>query len=580
MRLALLAAGGLLAGVIAPQESREQVPTFRAGVSAVLVDVLVSDQEGNPLADLTQEDFRVLEDGVPQTIATFDVTDWTSYVAERGSEARPQAGVNPYPRRFIFIVNRQGAQFEYLNRAKRDLATFIVESMAEGDEAMVIDIGYSMKITQQFQAGKEQTLQAVRKLSQMSIDFPGGPDLAARDVYRDLESLGEALLEIPGRKILLLFSNEILTFAPPGSRWTDNTFSLNRAVESLNQANTSVYTLDIRGPESSTSFQGGLSPLATETGGRYFRNNPTFTPPLRRIGAENKRYYLLSYVSTNSELDGSYRKIEVKVAREGATVIARPGYYAREREVKATDAPEVAPRNAAPAELPLAVEISTYLLPTETTAVRVSLSVALPADLLTEAERTLRMSVVDEGGTSRETFAVPVTLDRFYTLQSLLLEPGSYMLEVVVGDGERQIHSASTEIRIPPGLADRFGLSSIVPVVSPEAAASVGADLPLLPVSSARRGESLHVMFLVLPGRESSAERARVRYRILDADGREVRQDRVKDDIALSGSAAGTPVILSLPTRELAYGTYRVEVRVEDPVSGRAATSEIEFRVR
>jgi hypothetical protein len=154
------------------------------------------------------------------------------------------------------------------------------------------------------------------------------------------------------------------------------------------------------------------------------------------------------------------------------------------------------------------------------------------------------------------------------------------VLEVTVSDGEREIHSASTEIRIPPGLGDRFGLSSIVPVVSPEAAASVGADLPFLPVSAARRGESLHVMFLVLPGREAPAERARVRYRILDGEGREVRQDQVKDEIALSGGAAGTPVILSLPTRELAYGTYRVEVRVEDPASGRAATSEIEFRVR
>jgi VWFA-related protein len=580
MRLALLVASGLVAGIASPQEPREQVPTFRAGVSAVLVDVLVTNREGNPLPDLKQEDFQVLEDGVPQTVATFDVTDWTSYVAERGSEALAEGAVNTYPRRFIFMMNRQGAEFEYLNRAKRDLATFIVESMAEGDEAMVIDVGYSLKITQEFQAGKEKTLQAVRKLSQMNLDYPGGPDLAARDLYRGLESLGEALLRIPGRKVLLLFSNEILTFAPPGSRWTDNTFSLNRAVESLNQANTSVYTLDIRGPESLDSFQGGLSPLATETGGRYFRNNPTFIPPLRRIGRENQRYYLLSYVSTNAELDGSYRRIDVKVARDGATVIARPGYFAREREVKATDAPAVLPENAAPTELPLALEISTYLLPTESSAVRVPVSVALPAELLTEAERKLRLNVVDEGGEGRQTFETSVTLDRSYSLHSLLLEPGSYTLEVTVKDGEREIHRAATDIRIPAGLADRFGLSSVVPVVSPEAAASVGADLPLLPVSMARRGESLHLLFLVLPGKEAPSARARVRYRILDDDGREVRQDRVKDEIALSGGAAGTPVILSLPTRGLAFGTYLVEVRVEDPASGRAATSEIEFRVR
>jgi hypothetical protein len=109
----------------------------------------------------------------------------------------------------------------------------------------------------------------------------------------------------------------------------------------------------------------------------------------------------------------------------------------------------------------------------------------------------------------------------------------------------------------------------------------VGAkDLPLLPVSAVRRGEALHVLFQILPGREAPSKRARVSYRILDPEGSEVLKDRVKDEIALSDRADGTPVILSLPTRSLDYGSYRVEVRTEDPSSGRAATSEIEFRVR
>jgi hypothetical protein len=453
---------------------------------------------------------------------------------------------------------------------------------------MVIDVGYSLKVVQNLQAGKEQTLQAVRKLSQMQIDYPMGPDRAAQQIFRDLESLGQALLAIPGRKIVILFSNELFTFAPPGSREIDNSFSLKKAVESLNQANTSVYTLDIRGPDSSSSFEGGLSPLATETGGRYFHSNPSFSPPLRRIGAENQRYYLLSYVSTNAEFDGSYRKIDVKVAREGATVIARPGYFAREREAVTTDAPDEKPADPpkarAAAELPLAVELSTYLLPTGASTVHVPVSVALPADLLTGAggaERKLRLNVADESGNPVHSFEAPVSLERFYVISSLSLEPGSYVLEVIVSAGERELHRASTGIQIPPGLRDRFGLSSILPVVSRDAAASLRAsDLPLLPVSAVRRGEAFHVLFQILPGREAPSKRARVSYRILDPEGSEVLKDRVKDEIALADKPDGTPVILSLPTHSLAYGTYRVEVRIEDPSSGRAATSEIEFRVR
>jgi VWFA-related protein len=549
------------------------------------VDVVVLDPDGNALSGLTREDFRILEDGVPQTIATFDVTDWTSYVGAKSSGATLE-GVNTYPRRFIFIVNRQGARFEYLHRAKRDLSTFIVESMAEGDEAMVIDVGYSLKVVQDFQAGKAQTLSSIGSLSQMEIDYPMGADRAAGQLYRDLESLGEALRGIPGRKVVILFSNELATFAPPGSQWIDNSFSLKRAVESLNQANTSVYTLDIRGPDSTLTIQGGLSPLATETEGRYFRNNTSFAPPLRRIGAENQRYYLLSYISTNLELDGSYRKIEVEVAREDATVIARPGYFAREGGALTTDAgkesPAVPASSAAP-ELPLAVELSTYLLPTGTGKVKVPVSVALPANLLTGdggAERKLKLNVADGTGKTVESFEEPVSPERFYVLESLALEPGAYLLEVTLSAGDREIHRASTELRIPPGLGDRFGLSSILPVRSPDAGASLEADPPLLPVSAVRRGESLHLLFRILSGRESPSARARVSYRILDPEGAEVRTDEVREDISLSARPDGTPVTIAIPTSALSYGTYRVEVRVEDPSSGRAATSEIEFRVR
>ncbi len=499
--LAVLAPFGLFQQAQEPQVPQvPQVPTFRGGVSAVLVDVVVTDWEGNPIQSLTREDFQVLEDGVPQEIVTFDVTDWTSYVSERTAGATPES-VNTYPRRFIFIINRQGAKFEYLNRAKRDLSEFIVESMAEGDEAMVIDIGYSLKVAQDFRAGKEETIQTVRKLSQMQIDYPMGPDRAADQTYRDLESLGEALSKVPGRKIVILFSNELQTFVEPGSREMNNAFSLKEAVESLNQANVSVYTLDIRGPDTPfNSLSGGLSPLATETGGKFFRNNTTFGPPLRRIGAENQRYYLLSYASTNPELDGSYRKIEVKVAREGVTVVARPGYFARESEAVTTEAEEDPTKALPESELPLAVELSTYLVPTGTSTVLVPISVALPADLLegNGEERTLRLEARDGSGKSVYSLEEPVSLERYYAVSSLSLEPGTYALDVTVSAGGRELHRASTGIEVPSGLGERFGLSSILPVVSRDAAAGVGSqDLPLLPVSAVRRGESLHVLFQI-----------------------------------------------------------------------------------
>ena len=55
----------------AGQQDTPQQPTFRAGVNFVRVDVMVHDGKGQPITDLKQADFEVLEDGRPQTIEQF-----------------------------------------------------------------------------------------------------------------------------------------------------------------------------------------------------------------------------------------------------------------------------------------------------------------------------------------------------------------------------------------------------------------------------------------------------------------------------------------------------------------------------
>jgi VWFA-related protein len=55
------------------QQTAPQRPagTVSAGVTAVLVDVVVRDRRGQPVGDLDPSEFQLLEDGVPQTIAGF-----------------------------------------------------------------------------------------------------------------------------------------------------------------------------------------------------------------------------------------------------------------------------------------------------------------------------------------------------------------------------------------------------------------------------------------------------------------------------------------------------------------------------
>jgi hypothetical protein len=63
MSVALLTTTALL-GQQAP-------PQFRTWTTLVPVDVRVLDRNGKPITDLTQADFTVFEDGVPQTISHF-----------------------------------------------------------------------------------------------------------------------------------------------------------------------------------------------------------------------------------------------------------------------------------------------------------------------------------------------------------------------------------------------------------------------------------------------------------------------------------------------------------------------------
>src|SRR6186713_786356 len=55
--------------------ARQDIPTFREGVQLVEVDVIVTDRKGNPVRDLTKDDFEILEDGRTQSVRTFSLVD-------------------------------------------------------------------------------------------------------------------------------------------------------------------------------------------------------------------------------------------------------------------------------------------------------------------------------------------------------------------------------------------------------------------------------------------------------------------------------------------------------------------------
>ena len=76
------------------------------------------------------------------------------------------------------------------------------------------------------------------------------------------------------------------------------------------------------------NVEGILQDLAEGTGGFHISNTNNFKPGAEKIAADIAGYYELTYTPPPFAFDGSFRPIEVRVARKDVTVHTRNGYFA------------------------------------------------------------------------------------------------------------------------------------------------------------------------------------------------------------------------------------------------------------
>jgi hypothetical protein len=78
-----------------------------------------------------------------------------------------------------------------------------------------------------------------------------------------------------------------------------------------------------------TQNRQALNVLASETGGRFFREANDLKPALAEMLDMTSRYYVLGFQPREEKGPGAFHKVEVKVARKGARLSHRPGYFER-----------------------------------------------------------------------------------------------------------------------------------------------------------------------------------------------------------------------------------------------------------
>ena len=303
-----------------PEEDQTPAETLKVSVNVVGLFFNVKDKHGTLMPNLTKDDFTVLEDGKPQTIKYF-------------------AAESNLPLTLGILIDSSGSQRNVLDMEKEVGGAFLRQILTDKDEAYVIDFNVDASLIQDFTRDVHRLQAAMNKVKINTgvSGMGGGPVPTTRQAGTVLYdavylSAHDMLAKEVGRKAMILLTDG----EDEGSQ-----LKIKDAIEAALKADAIVYVLLCadRGFYGSYGLGGysgesEMRKLTEATGGRVINVGNKFDKlreAFDQIAAELRSQYNLGYTSTNSKLDGTYRKLEIK-SKENYKVQCRAGYYATARE--------------------------------------------------------------------------------------------------------------------------------------------------------------------------------------------------------------------------------------------------------
>ncbi len=306
-------------------QSEQPEETLKVNVNVVGLFFNVKDKHGTLIPNLTKDDFQVLEDGKGQTIKYF-------------------AAESNLPLTLGMLIDSSGSQRNVLDMEKQVGGAFLRQILTDKDEAYVIDFNVDATLVQDY-TRDIHLLQAAMNKVRINTGYTTGPIPGAGGgpvptaginrgtVLYDAVYLSahDMLAKEVGRKAMILLTDG----EDEGSQ-----LKIQDAIEAAQRADAIVYVLLCADRGFYGSFQMGYSgesemrKLTEATGGRVINVGNKFDKlreAFDQISAELRSQYNLGYTPTNSKLDGSYRKIEIK-CKQNYKIQARAGYYATPRE--------------------------------------------------------------------------------------------------------------------------------------------------------------------------------------------------------------------------------------------------------
>jgi len=270
---------------------------FKAEANIVNVDVAVLDNHNGFIPNIPEKSFRVLEDGVPQTVTKVTTGKAPMTIAM-----------------VIEFSNRFQSFWSYGWYQTVTAAYTFVNTLTPEDYVAIIAYDLRSEILTDFTNDKGRVAEALQRLR-----IPGFSESNMFDAVCDT---ADRMSKIEGRKAILLLSSGIDTFSK---------LTYDKARKQLQEAGVPVYPVgllqlertiaeangSLGGAADITFLQGDneLRTFAKETGGQaFFPRFLTEMPAVFGAIEESMRnQYTLTYSPTNTAKDGKFRKITVQL---------------------------------------------------------------------------------------------------------------------------------------------------------------------------------------------------------------------------------------------------------------------------
>ena len=152
-----------------PATPEESTPTFRSSSRLVVVDVVVTDRDGNPVTGLNQGDFTLLEDGKIQALQAFETHVPAKQAAEVPDLHLPPGEFTNLPTQALnSAVNV--VLFDILNTptedqlfARQEMIDFL-KTLPRGQPVALFTLGYDLRMIAGFTTSTDDLIAAARKI--------------------------------------------------------------------------------------------------------------------------------------------------------------------------------------------------------------------------------------------------------------------------------------------------------------------------------------------------------------------------------------------------------------------------------